>query len=109
MACVPKAKIPGEGPMLTLTGADVPLEFCTTTLAVPLGTSQGNCALIWSPLTGSWNTPESGAATPLKVTTTLFDRVVERGMELASALADARLVPKLETSEPGATACPLTK
>ncbi len=45
---------------------------------------------------------------PLNVTET-FDSEVESGMEFARALPDARFVPKIETREPGATACPLTK
>jgi purine nucleoside phosphorylase len=34
---------------------------------------------------------------------------VENGTVLANAIEEARLVPKIETSEPGATACPEAK
>ena len=44
----------------------------------------------------------------MKVTFTSVS-VVENGTELAVAVEDARFVPKIETSDPGATGCPLMK
>src|SRR5579871_4045560 len=77
----------------------------TTTCAVPTGRPQGTCALIWSPLMASWKTPEMGAVMPLKVTLSP-PREVGSGIELAKELLVAKLVPKIETSDPAAAAWP---
>jgi hypothetical protein len=80
----------------------------TTTLAVPetLGsgrTSQGTCAAsIFS------ETNCRGAAMPLKVTETSA-MVLERGTVSRRASPEARLVPKIEIMEPGATPAPRSK
>src|SRR5436309_8853103 len=50
----------------------------------------------------SWKTPETAAATPLKVTLTSA-RDVGSGIESARVLPEAKFVPKMDTSEPGAT------
>ena len=80
----------------------------TTTLAVPetVGsgrTSQGTCAAIMFSDTNC-----RGAAMPLKVTETSAT-VVERGTVSRRARPEARLVPKIETMEPGATPAPRSK
>src|SRR4051812_8635492 len=51
----------------------------------------------------SWNTPEIGAAVPLTVTLTPA-RDDGRGIELATVLLAAKFLPKIEASDPGATA-----
>ena len=39
----------------------------------------------------------------------MFASEIENGIESASVLTDAKFVPKMETSEPGATGCPALK
>src|SRR5579863_1892498 len=89
---------------VTLAGAETtPSSRVTTTLAGPLllsegTTSHGTWMLIWPPLTNC-----TGAATLLTVTLTPLS-VVESGTVPEAAMFEARLDPKIETSEPGATA-----
>src|SRR5258708_3411065 len=105
------AKIPGAAGMReTVCGPDGLLPRVATICAVPLefgavtgSTSHRTCTLIWSPLASLWNTPEIAAGMPLKLTF-MSAKDIESGIELAVVLAEAKLVPKIETSEPGATA-----
>jgi len=90
--------------METVTCVELPLSFVNTICAVLLETpagrvSQGTCMFTWLALT-YW----IGAAMLLKVTVTLF-RDVESGTVLEIAMVEARLVPKIEAREPGATPC----
>jgi hypothetical protein len=70
--------------------------------------SNGNWALIWSPFAALCDTKISGAGTLLNVTLTP-PRVVESGTLAAEAVVEAKFVPKIETSDPGATGCPFAK
>jgi hypothetical protein len=91
-----------------VTACDWTPSLVTTTLAVPatLGsgrTSQGTCAAIMFSDTNC-----NGAAMPFIVTETSAI-VVERGTLSSRASPAARLLPKIETMEPGATPVPRSK
>ena len=91
-------KIPGlTVPTGKLTGVDAAPSRVTTTLAVPPLTFHGNWALICPPLT---NSRGDGVALIVTPTPPIF---VERGIESACEREDARLFPKIEIREPGAT------
>src|SRR5260370_3545300 len=99
--------MPGAtGTMLKVCGADaVPLRV-TTTVAVPEpeGTTfQGIWAFTWP-----GETKYSPAGMLLNVTDTLLSDV-ESGMLSFCVRPEASSVPKIETSEPGATAWSLVK
>src|SRR5262245_29594592 len=94
-------KMPGENcATVRFRAADARPSRVTTTVAVPTCGPQGSCALTWL---GDTNC--SGAGVLLKLTDTPANEL-ESGTLLAEASADASSVPKMETSEPGATANP---
>src|SRR5262245_1492034 len=100
--------MPGEnGPIWMALGVEAAPLRVTTMLAVPVSVPagrvfHGSWALIWPALTNA-----SGAGTLLKVTETLASDV-DKGMESAEAVDVARFVPKIDTRDPGVTACPGT-
>src|ERR1017187_1521967 len=102
------AKTAGENsPTLTEAVAEATLPLVTVTVASPGTKFQGTTALIWLDCKNS-----RGASTvvlPLTNFTVTPPSVVESGIVSAPAGAAAKLVPKIENSEPGAMACPGTK
>src|SRR5689334_15531685 len=67
--------------------------------------SHGTCTLSWSPFASLCTTSFKVALTPANVTLTL-DSEVESGIDNADAVAALRFVPKIDTSDPGATGTP---
>src|ERR1022692_2138168 len=85
-------KMPGDAAAtVTFLGVDVPLSW-------PGSTLNGSCALIWFLLT-----KYRPAGIPLNVTDATSLNAVGSGMALATAVEAARFVPKMDTTEPGAT------
>src|SRR5580658_10156437 len=83
-------------PTWTACGAEAAVPLVTTTETWPVvGTCHGSWALICC-----GDTKSNGAAMLLKVTDTL-PNVRGKGMVVADVFAEARLDPKIDTSEPG--------
>src|SRR5687767_2320003 len=97
-----RVKIPGDvdstrTDSAALVGPLEPPARTTTLTLVPAGVSNGTCALIWPD-----ETKISGAARP-SIVTDVPTISVGRGRETAPPRSDARLSPKMEISDPGAT------
>jgi hypothetical protein len=101
--------MPGAmGTICTVVGADAVPFTLTTTLTVPeaapVGNNpNGNCALTCEGVPGIML--NIGAGRLLTVTETPPSKFGS-GVSLADAMTGARFAPKIETSEPGATASP---
>jgi hypothetical protein len=102
------AKMAGENsPIVTGAAVEVELPFVTVTVALPDATFQGTTALIWFDC--KYSSGASMVVPPLTNFTVTPPSVVESGTVEALAGAAAKLVPKIEKSEPGAIACPGVK